>query len=65
MIKQRIIQPLFMLGMILLNIIYNILLLITWIIILIPSFFWKTKVFWNMTNWFRNSIPEIPEQKKR
>ena len=61
MIKNRIILPLLYLGMVLINIIYNVVLLVLFPILIMGSFVWSNKKFWEINKFFTDIVPTMPD----
>ena len=61
MIKYRIISALCYLGMVVLNIIYNIFLLLFFPILLIGSFVWNHNKFWDINRFLIDKVQDMPK----
>lgn len=57
----RIKQQLLMLSMIIINIVFNIFLLILHILFIIPSMFWKLKDYRKIEKFLFYMIPQLPD----
>ena len=60
-VKYRFTQPLLVLGMLVISIVYSLILLIFYPIILLGSFIWKERIFWKEISWYISLIPVIPD----
>ena len=54
-------MPLYYLGMVVINIIYNVLLISFFPLLIIGSFVWGNKKFWEINNFLLDMIPTIPD----
>lgn len=59
-IKYRIVQPLLMIALLFVHICYIVLLISMLPIIILVSFHWKNKTFWDVISWYFDLIPKLP-----
>lgn len=59
--KNRILQPFLLLGMLLSVMVYCIVLLIIWPVFFLGGLIWKENIFWDMMNFYSDNIPDLPE----